>query len=91
MQNTIITIETKQIISSKCFFTASPKNIRTKLTKKNLEPLPKRLTKKNFQKSIFKIPLPIVKILYGTGVKAEKKTAKEPYSLYICSTLSSFA
>ena len=33
----------------------------------------------------------MVKILYGTGVNAEKNTAKEPYSLYICSTLSSLS
>ena len=91
MQKIIIIIDTRQIINSKWRFTASPKNINTKLTKKNLEPRPNRLTEKNFQKFIFKIPLPIVKILYGTGVKAEKNTAKEPYSLYISSTLSNLS
>ena len=77
IQKIIIKIVTAKITNSRYCLTASPKNIRTRLTRKNLEPLPKRLTQKNFRKCIFKIPLPIVKILYGTGVKAEKNTAKD--------------
>ena len=57
IQKIIIKIVTAKITNSRYCLTASPKNIRTRLTRKNLEPLPKRLTQKNFKKCIFKIPL----------------------------------
>ena len=67
---------------------ASPKSIKTKLTKKNLAPRPKKLATKNFQKFMFNMPLAIVNTLYGIGVNAEKNTAIDPYLLYIFSTFS---
>ena len=88
-KNITIMIVIAIITSSTYCFIASPKNIKIKLTIKNLNPLPKKLAIKNLIKFIFKIPLAMVKILYGIGVNAEKKTAKEPYLLYRFSTFKS--
>ncbi len=72
---------TARITSSMYCLIHSPKIIKTMLTKKNLPALPKKLATVNFQMFMLKIPLAIVKTLYGIGVKPAKNTAIEPYLL----------